>query len=86
MSRKLKLLEKAWNNSNGLTFDELCRLAEYAGYGFERQRGTSHRVHKNPSIQDKLYQLLNIQRGKNGEAKQYQVKQLLEMIEKYDLM
>ncbi|MCH7940007.1 MAG: type II toxin-antitoxin system HicA family toxin [Candidatus Marinimicrobia bacterium] len=85
MSRKLKLLEKAWNNSKGLTFDELCRLAEYAGFVLKKQKG-SHKTFKHPDIRNRLDSIITIQKGKNGEAKAYQVTRLLELIDKYTLM
>jgi hypothetical protein len=42
-------------------------------FGDSRQRGTSHRVYtgENPAV------LINLQRGPGGEAKAYQVRQVL---------
>ncbi len=86
MSRAVKLYRKAQNNPKGLTFDELCRLAEYAGYNFERQSGTSHRIYKNPNVKDMHDQTISIQEGKYGEAKAYQVRDLISIIESHDLL
>ncbi len=85
MSRRVKLFGKALNNPKGLSFDELCRLAEYAGFSFARQKG-SHKTYKNPEIPDRLDQQITICSGKHGEAKRYQVDDLLGIIEKYDLI
>ncbi len=85
MSRRVKLYEKALRNPKGLTFDELCRLAEYAGFSFARQKG-SHKTYKNPEIPDRLDQQITISSGKHGEAKRYQVADLLDIIEKYHLI
>ena len=85
MSRQVKLYEKALRNPKGLAFDELCRLTEYAGFSFARQKG-SHKTYKNPEIPDRLDQQITISSGKHGEAKPYQVRDLLDLIEKYDLI
>ncbi len=85
MSRQVKLYEKALRNPKGLAFDELCRLAEYAGFSFARQKG-SHKTYKNTEIHDRLDQQITISSGKHGEAKPYQVRDLLDLIEKYDLI
>lgn len=84
MTRREKLYEKALNNPKDLSFDELCRLAEYAGFGFKRQKG-SHRIYKHPEIPG-IEQTINIQEWKNGEAKPTQVRNLLDLIDKYRLI
>lgn len=85
MPRRVKLLENAQNNPKGLTFDEICRLAEYAGFVLKRQTG-SHKTYKHPDIRNRLDSIITIQKGKNGEAKAYQVTRLLELIDRYNLM
>ena len=85
MTRRLKLYEKALNNPKGLRFEELIRLANYAGFTLERQSG-SHQKYKNPDIPDMLDQQITISPGKHGEAKPYQVRNLLELIEKHNLI
>lgn len=80
-SRKCeKLLEKARANPGGLRFTELCDLAECYDWLFARQNG-SHHVYKRAGIK----QAMNFQEGRNGEAKSYQVKQLLDAIDEYPL-
>ncbi len=75
-----KLLEKARNSPNNLRFAELCKLAECYGWKPKKPKGTSHRLYVNPSLKPEQGRRQNFQPdGKN--AKEYQVKQLLESIE-----
>ena len=70
-----KLLDKARISPSGVTFDELCRLADNNGFRFRRQAG-SHKIYKHPRGT-----MMNFQPDKNGMAKTYQVKQLLNFID-----
>jgi hypothetical protein len=70
-----KLLDRARNFPSGITFDELCRLADNNGFIFRRQAG-SHKIYKHPQGA-----MMNFQPDKNGMAKTYQVKQLLDFID-----
>jgi hypothetical protein len=79
MSRKAKLLQKALDNPKGLRFEEVCRLAEYFGFEHKGGRG-NHRVY----IRSDTATIMNFQ-SVNGEAKPYQVKQLLEFIDENGL-
>jgi hypothetical protein len=54
---------------------------ECFGFQFARQRGTSHRLYKYPG----WVGLLNFQ-NVNGQAKDYQVKQLLDTVEELHLV
>jgi hypothetical protein len=57
-------------------FDDLAEVcAEH--FGEPRQEGTSHKVYKTPWQGDPR---VNIQRGKDGDAKAYQVRQVLDAI------
>jgi hypothetical protein len=73
------LLERAKDNPDGLRFSELCQLAECFGWQFTRQRG-SHRLYKRVATRE----MMNFQ-DINGEAKGYQVKNLLTAIEELGL-
>lgn len=75
MSKCDKLLKRARPASKAVRFEELCALAECYGFVFARQEG-SHRVYKHPTYRD----IMNLQND-NGQAKPYQVRQLLEAIE-----
>jgi hypothetical protein len=81
MGRCRKIYERARASPANLRFEEACRLAECFGFQFARQRGTSHRIYKYPG----WVGLLNFQ-SENGEAKSYQVKQLLEAVEELSLV
>jgi hypothetical protein len=74
-----KLLEKALRNPKGLKFLELVYLAESFGFSIVRVNGGHHILRRQG-----LEELLNIQ-NVSGEAKAYQVKQLLALVEKYNL-
>jgi hypothetical protein len=80
MGRCKKLWERAKASPASLRFEEACRLAECFGFHFARQRGTSHRIYKYPG----WIGLLNFQ-DDAGEAKEYQVRQLLEAAEELSL-
>lgn len=79
MGKKEKLLESAKNSAKNYKFKDLRKLAEYHGFEFKRQKG-SHIMMKHTDEEI----MMNFQ-DKNGEAKPYQVKQLLEAIEDYNL-
>jgi hypothetical protein len=80
MSNRQKLLEKARNSPNNLRFGELCKLAEYYGWIPKKQKGTSHKLYVNPALKPEQGRRQNFQAdGKN--AKEYQVRQLLEFID-----
>ena len=79
MNRR-KLLERARNNPREVRFSDLVVLAEAFGYEPRGGRG-SHRVYRHPTIPERL----NLPPDKHGKAKEYQVKQLLEVVDTYDL-
>ena len=80
MAKLAKLLIKAENNPQNISFAELCHLIE--GHGFIWVHGEgSHRVYGRDGVRE----VLVVQPGANGKAKSYQVKQLLRLIKKYTL-
>lgn len=80
MGKQEKLLEKAKNSPNNFKFKELCDLAEYYGFDFRRQDGTSHRQYSHPKLHPSLGGYMNFQNN-HGKAIPYQVRQLLKAIE-----
>ena len=78
MGRYERLLAKAKRNPAGLRLEELCRLAEHAGFEFVRQRG-SHRIYRHHGLGGTL----SVQDFR-GEAKPYQVRQLISVIEEIE--
>jgi hypothetical protein len=76
-----KLLEQATNNPANIWFEDAVKLAEQMGW-IEAGGSGSHRVFRHPKaalIRGLFPRPLNLQRGKDGKAKAYQVRQLLEM-------
>lgn len=72
------LIEQAGRNPDKVKFSDLCRICDYY-FGEARQKGTSHRVYKTPWPGDPR---VNIQKGKNGMGKGYQVRQVLKAVGK----
>lgn len=79
MAKCEKLLEKARASSSNLRFEEACKLAECHGFTLSRQKG-SHRIYKSPTWP----KILNFQEV-NGKAKDYQVEELLEVIDEISM-
>jgi hypothetical protein len=76
VSRAEKIIDQMRRSPQNVRFDDLANVcAEY--FGEPRQQGTSHKVYKTPWHGDPR---VNIQRGKDGNAKAYQVRQVLDAI------
>ena len=81
MNRKCyRLYEKAKSNPKGLRFPELKTFCECIGMTCDRVKG-SHFIYKS----EEPFFLISIQRMKDGKAKPYQVRQLLDFIEDNNL-
>jgi predicted RNA binding protein YcfA (HicA-like mRNA interferase family) len=78
MDRK-KLLRKLVSGSKNIRFTDAIAVAEAFGFELDRVSG-SHHIFVHPWIPE----LINLQNVK-GKVKPYQVKQLLRIVEKYDL-
>ena len=78
MNRK-KLLQKIIGVSKNVKFAEMVKLVEGFGFQLSRTEG-SHYIFNRPDIPE----LVNLQNVK-GEAKPYQVRQFLKLVEKYNL-
>jgi predicted RNA binding protein YcfA (HicA-like mRNA interferase family) len=74
-----KVLSRALSNPTGLRFADACRLAEAFGFEHKRTSG-SHHIFAHSGIPE----LVNLQNVK-GMAKAYQVRQLLKLVERYNL-
>ncbi|WP_414544648.1 toxin HicA [Nostoc sp. CCY0012] len=74
-----KLLAQIKNNTKDVNFSDLVKVCNHY-FGEPRQEGTSHCVYKTPWAGDPR---VNIQQ-KNGKAKDYQVKQVLQAISKLE--
>ena len=77
--KKRKLLRKLLARSKNVRFSEVVACAEAFGFRLDRVSG-SHHIFVHPDVPE----LVNLQDVK-GKAKPYQIKQLLQTIEAYDL-
>src|SRR5206468_1193205 len=76
------LLAQMKTNPVGVRYAEACKAVEHF-FGAPRQNGTSHRVWKMPWPGDPR---INLQEGKGGMAKAYQVRQAVAAIERFNQM
>jgi len=74
-----KLLQKALASPANLRFEEVCALARAFGFHQSRVKG-SHYIYVHPGVRE----LVNLQ-DVRGKAKPYQVRELLELVERYNL-
>jgi predicted RNA binding protein YcfA (HicA-like mRNA interferase family) len=79
MKDKKKLLQKIISGSRNVRFREAVRLAEAFGFRLDRISGCHH-IFVHPEIPE----LLNLQ-NVAGQAKPYQMKQLIKIVEKHNL-
>ena len=77
IDKTLKEMEKSPKN---VRFSDLAAVCEHY-FGAPRNQGTSHHVYKTPWLGDPR---VNIQKGKGGKAKPYQVKQVLSAIKRLE--
>lgn len=75
-----KLFNELKKNPRGVRFERLCKVAEAFGFRFRGGRG-SHRIY----VREGVREMLNFQ-NVSGKAKPYQVRQLIKIIEKYNLI
>jgi hypothetical protein len=76
VSRVAKIIEQMRRSPQNVRFDDLVAVCADR-FGEPRQQGTSHQVYRTPWHGDPR---VNIQRGKDGNAKAYQVRQVLAAI------
>lgn len=79
LSRAAKILDHARRSPAAVRFIDLCRLAEAAGFALRRTRG-SHHVYSRPGVPE----IIDLQPD-GKDAKPYQVRQVVALIEKYDI-
>ena len=81
MSQHKKILQKilSGNSDANVPFDKLCNLLSTLGFRM-RLRGTSHHIFTKKGVQERI----NLQPIGN-KAKVYQVKQVRDLIGKYNL-
>ena len=79
MSSKEKLLQKILSGSRNVRFGDMVVLVNAFGFRLSRTKG-SHHIFTHQGIPD----LINLQEV-HGQAKPYQIKQFLNLIERYNL-
>ncbi len=72
------ILQEMRSNPDGVRFTDACKVVT-SYFGEPRQGGTSHKVWKMPWAGDPR---VNMQRGKAGKAKAYQVRQAVQAIDR----
>jgi predicted RNA binding protein YcfA (HicA-like mRNA interferase family) len=79
MGRKQKLLAKVLAGSKNIAFADAVLLAEAFGFILARVSG-SHHIFEHPNVAE----IVNFQNVK-GQAKPYQIRQFLRIVEAYNL-
>ncbi len=75
-----KVLEKILGGSRNVRFADMRRLIEAFGFTLSRVSG-SHHIFTHPDVPE----LVNLQEV-GGQAKPYQIRQFLKLIEEYNIM
>lgn len=76
---KRKLLQKILSGSRNVKFNDMITLVEAFGFHLSRISG-SHHIFVHPEVKE----LVNLQQA-NGQAKPYQIRQFLKLVERYNL-
>ena len=79
MATKRKILQKILAGSKNIRFSDMIELVEGFGFRLSRTDG-SHHIFVHPDIPE----LVNLQEVK-GQAKPYQMRQFLKLIERHSL-
>ena len=79
MAKVKKILEKVLAGSKNIAFKDFILLVEGFGFHLSRVSG-SHHIFVHPKVKE----LVNLQNVK-GQVKPYQIKQFMELVERYDL-
>lgn len=80
MNRRRLLLRLARGAVNNVAFSDISDLVQGFGFALTRTSG-SHHIFTHPQISE----LINLQ-DVNGQAKPYQIRQFLRLIERYNLV
>ena len=74
-----KVLQKILSGSKNIRFADAVLLIEAFGFTLSRVNG-SHHIFQHPDVREAV----NLQ-DVNGQAKPYQIRQFLKIVERYDL-
>ena len=84
MAKILEILNLMRSNPKNIRFVDLCKVCdEY--FGDPRQSGSSHRVYKTPWQGDPRVNIHSLLVKAKGKAKPYQIKQVLQAIERLEV-
>lgn len=78
--KKSKLLQRLFSRSKSIQFLEVAKCADALGFRLAQVDG-SHHIYTHPDIPE----LVNLQ-NVNVQVKPYQVRQFLQIIERYNLL
>ena len=78
MNRR-KLLKKILDGTKNIHFSDMVNLAEGFGFSLDRVKGSHHIF-----VHSEIRELVNLQ-NVGGQAKPYQIRQFLKLVEKYNL-
>lgn len=79
MAKLKKILKKVLAGSKNIAFKDFILLVEGFGFHLSRVSG-SHHIFAHPDVKE----LVNLQ-DVHGQIKPYQIKQFMELVERYDL-
>jgi len=79
MSKQQKILKKILAGSRNIPFDDFLLVVDGFGFHLSRVNG-SHHIFVHPKVRE----LVNLQ-NVNGQVKPYQVRQFMELVERYNL-
>ena len=74
------VIQELRKNPTGIRFSRLAQICAHF-FGPPRRQGTSHSVYRTPWPGDPR---VNIQEGRNGLAKDYQVRQVIKALERLE--
>ena len=79
MAKLKKILAKVLSGSKNIAFSDFVLLVEGFGFRLSRISGSHHIF-----VHDSLKELVNLQ-SVDGQVKPYQVRQFMELVERYNL-
>jgi predicted RNA binding protein YcfA (HicA-like mRNA interferase family) len=79
MTKRQKILAKVLSGSKNIGFSDFVSLVQGFGFRLSRVNGSHHIF-----VHEKVRELVNLQEV-GGQIKPYQVKQFMNLVERYDL-
>lgn len=80
MAKPRKILQQALSGSKNIRFGDFVTLIEAFGFALERISG-SHHIFSHPAVP----QTISVQPYSGSQAKPYQIRQFLKIVEQYEL-